>query len=175
MVSGVLGGNVGITTPLPTFIPDAGGTFVFDNGAGGPDVGAFEALLTLSPPLVWTNIDNISPVNRSAGLTFTWQGGQPNTYVTINGTAAGWNGTDFGAAAFTCLAPVEAQTFTIPQTVMLSLPASVSAVTVNGVTLGQWSSLSISNSSVPQSFTAPGLDRGTMNANFSIARAVTFQ
>jgi hypothetical protein len=28
---------------------------------------------------------------------------------------------------------------------------------------------------VPQSFTAPGLDRGTMNANFSIARAVTFQ
>lgn len=48
--SGVLGGNVGITTPLPTFIPDAGGTFVFDNGAGGPDVGAFEALLTLSPP-----------------------------------------------------------------------------------------------------------------------------
>ena len=59
--------------------------------------------------------------------------------------------------------------------VMLSLPVSFNIVEINGITLGQWSSLTVSNSSVPQGFTAPGLDRGTIGASSSVAKAVTFQ
>jgi hypothetical protein len=137
------------------FIPASGGVFTFDNGSGASDVGAFTASLTLAAPLVWTNMNSITTVTRSQGVTVTWTGGDPNSYVQIGGSA--FSGADNSAVggAFYCTAPVNAGTFTVPASVLLSLPptGSSSGFPIPG-------SLSVGNYSNPKQFTASGLDFG---------------
>jgi uncharacterized protein (TIGR03437 family) len=155
-----------------SFIPASGGTFNFDNGSGGPDVGAFTAQLQLTSPLVWSNMNSISTVTRSSGLTVNWTGGDPSTYVSITGLSAGAIGgsaNDFVVGSFTCLARASALTFTVPPAVLLELPASA---TIQGIS---FSSLSVSNATAPVTFTATGLDVGLAEASFGSTIAVTYQ
>jgi len=67
--------------------PRAGGTFTFDNGSGGPDVGAFKASFSesLTTPLIWTNASAIVAIDRAKGQSITWTGGIPESYVSISG------------------------------------------------------------------------------------------
>ena len=112
---GFYGEFLGDALTFPIFIPDSGGTFNFDNGPGGPDIGAFKASLTLGTPLVWSNAANITTVNRSNGVTVTWTGGSPNSYVQVSGTAVAASGSPGAVAVFfTCAAPVAANQFTVP-------------------------------------------------------------
>jgi uncharacterized protein (TIGR03437 family) len=162
------------TTPSSdkSFIPATGGTFTFDNGSGGPDVGAFKATLQMASPLTWTNMNSISTVTRSAGVTVNWTGGDPSTYVSITGLSLGSvNGStsNFVAALFTCEAPTPADTFTVSPAVLLSLPPST---TIGGVSL---SSLSVSNFTNPVPFTATGLDAGFVEASVENSITVNYQ
>jgi uncharacterized protein (TIGR03437 family) len=139
---------------LTSFIPTSGGVFTFNNGSGGPDVGPFTTSLTLSAPLVWTNMSSLTSVTRSKGVTVNWTGGNSSTYVEISGSAfSGSTSATAVGGAFYCTAPVSAGTFTVPAAVLLSLPptGTVSGVAIPG-------SLSVSNYSNPQQFTASGLD-----------------
>jgi uncharacterized protein (TIGR03437 family) len=155
-----------------SFIPATGGTFMFNNGTGGPDVGPFTTQLDMGSPLVWSNMASISTVTRSSGLTVNWTGGGAGSYVSITGLSFGAiNGStvDFVVGDFTCQAPVSAGTFTVPSAVLLSLPQSF---TIDGIST---STLAVSNVTGPVTFTAQGLDLGLVEATVENSISVTYQ
>jgi uncharacterized protein (TIGR03437 family) len=165
-VSSLLGSNfayyvpAGLTVPN-TFIPAAGGAFVFDNGAGGKDVGHFTATLNLPGSFVWTNAAQISAVNRSQGVNVTWTGGASGAYVIISGGSSVIVSGKAVSASFSCEAPVSAGQFTVPVPVLLSLP-------------GGSGSLGLATSIGTQMFTASGLDYGVLSGSMSTAKTVTY-
>jgi uncharacterized protein (TIGR03437 family) len=116
----------------PGFIPGTGGAFTFDHIPNDPESGFKNAIenatITIPAPLVWTNQTGITSVDRSQGVTVTWSGGDPNTYVSISGSSV-LGANSQGGAYFNCSAPVSAGKFTIPSAVLESLPASESATT----------------------------------------------
>ena len=130
------------------FIPTSGGTFQFQ-GTGGtiaPSVGPFTTQVVFSTPLLtWTNQAQDATVTRSAGLPITWAGGSDGTYVVISGSSIATALSAYGF--FTCLAPVAAHQFTVPSYVLGALPAGTG-------------SLIVENETVPQTFTATGIDFG---------------
>ncbi len=108
-------------------IPSSGGTFTF-KGSGGADVGSFTSTITLANPLLtWTNQSAAATVNRNQGLTVTWTGGNPGTYVFITGTSTvpgSSSATSVGiTAGYTCLARVDDGQFTVPSYILSALPA----------------------------------------------------
>jgi uncharacterized protein (TIGR03437 family) len=144
---------------FPLVIPNGGGSFAINNGGGGTDVGPFSVSLTIPPSLVWTNRSSATTVNRPQGVTVTWSGGDPASYVQISGgssTAAG------PRAFFGCTAPVSAGSFTVPAEVLLSLPA------------GQ-GFLAVANFVNPQQFSAANLDAGYATGYVSYISAVAYQ
>ncbi len=170
--SAQLGGSLGTGTPLPTFIPAAGGTFTFDNGSGGPDVGAFKASLSLTP-ITWTN-NTITTVNRSQGQSITWTGGDANTYVSITGESFISSGTKYIFGTFTCTAAATAQQFTIPAAVLLAIPAS-SSISAGGISIPEPGTLAVEAFGNLSTFTAPGLDLGFIYAYSGSGASVTYQ
>jgi uncharacterized protein (TIGR03437 family) len=138
-------------------IPTSGGSFVF-RATAGTQVGAFTATVNFpNPVLSWTNQAAAASVNRSTGLTVNWDGGGAGTLVFIVGSssAGGLTGT------FTCIAPVEAKTFSVPSYILLALPPGSGTVSVQNQTkLG--------------SFTAGGLDFGTAQGSVIFTVNSTF-
>jgi uncharacterized protein (TIGR03437 family) len=164
---GSYGEFLGSATAFPVFIPTAGGALNFDNAAGGADVQAFMANLTLGNPLVWSNEAAVTTISRSNGLTITWTGGAANSYVRISGMSGG--GTPpfgFHTAFFTCAAPANANQFTVPASVLLALPPTGPNA--------MFSTLSVSNN-YGQLFIAPGLDLGLVTASVNFSTTVTYQ
>lgn len=102
-------------------------------GAGGKDVGKFNASITLGTPL---NVTGGLPttVNRSAGLTLNWTGGNSSDLVEIIGlsgssTVSGTTVT-VNASEFVCTTTAGVGTFTVPASILSQLPPiSASAVT----------------------------------------------
>jgi hypothetical protein len=132
-------------------------------GAGGPDVGAFTTSLDLPPLLAWTNQESITSVDRASGLTITWTGGDPDSAVLIQGTSTIGAGTSSRAVGtFACLAPVSAGSFTVPSTVLLTLPASGTQPGGNPT-----SSLLVGSTVKPVVFQGSGIDFGIMTGSFS--------
>jgi len=160
-LGGTYSGNLGPSgsTALP-FIPSSGGLFTIDNGSGGTDVGPFTTQINVPPPLVWTNMNSITSIDRSQPLTITWTGGDPNGIVSIIGNAHTGTPAQGGAIAqFNCTAPVAAQQFTIPASVLLALPPL--PIPTNG---GFAPSLQVSGQN-NFLFSAPGLDGGVIDAS----------
>ncbi len=166
-----LGGGSGASA-LPIFIPATGGNFRFDNGSGGPDVGAFTAQIALAAPIVWSNIDSISTISRTAGVDVNWTGGDPNTFVEITGVSIQLSPAQGGI--FICTAPVSAHTFHVPSAVLLAMPAS-GVTTVGGVSISA-SALSVGNYANFTSFTAPGVDLAYVTASATTTKSgIIFQ
>jgi uncharacterized protein (TIGR03437 family) len=152
----------------PAIVPPAGGTFTFDNGSGGPDVGAFKSSLSesLTSPLVWTNASATAAIDRGRGQLVTWTGGIPGSYVYIFGYSYInlYTPLAVGQAPsyvyFTCSAPLSAGQFTVPAAVLESLPPAGAALSP-GLTPTFDGYLYVSSGSIQQ-FSAPGLDLGLL-------------
>jgi uncharacterized protein (TIGR03437 family) len=159
-----------------SFIPASGGSFTF-SGTGGPDVGAFTTpAIQIAPAVTWSNAASISTVTRSNGLTVKWTGGQTGGYVGITGvslTGVTTNASSYLAGLFTCQVPASVGTFTVPPTVLLSLPPS-STTSEGGVTI-PLGFLLLSNAAAPVSFTAPSLNVGVVEASVEDLLFVTYQ
>jgi uncharacterized protein (TIGR03437 family) len=130
-------------------------------GNGGPDVGPFNAKITLPDNLVWTNLGNFSNVPL-LDLTITWTGGNApgNPVVTIFGNSTVVNAVDPSksrAKSFYCAAPASAGKFVVTREVRQQLPLSS---TVDGET--SFGSLAITSGGFA-GFTAP-LTKGTLDA-----------
>jgi uncharacterized protein (TIGR03437 family) len=144
------------------FLPSTGGTFTFDNGSGGKDVGHFNASIVMPQQFTWTNASSVTSVTRSQGVTVTWSGGTPGSFVTISGgSTATVNGGSY-TVTFTCNAPISAGQFAVPTPVLLVLPASN-----NG-------SLSVGDYTNTTLFTASGLDLGLTGGSSSTSRTVAY-
>ena len=154
-------GIYGLTTgTVPsTFLPSSGGTFTFDNGSGGKDVQHFNTVLTLPAGISWTNASQIASVSRGQGVNVTWTGGAAGSYVEITGGSTATIGGQSTSVTFVCLAPVAAGVFTVPPSVLLSLPAGDGTLS-----LGNYANVKL--------FTAPGIDLG-MLSSFNSATIAT--
>ena len=140
-------------------------------GTGGADIGAFNATLTLPPPLTWTDEMSITTVTRANGVTVHWNGGDPAGYVQITGTSfAGTSAANTVGAIFTCTARTSDGSFTVPPVVLLLLPPSgmVAGFTLPGT-------LAVSSVSTPVQFQASGLDYGAVTSSVINSNSVTYQ
>jgi hypothetical protein len=159
---------VGGAAALPLFL-DAGSYTV--TGTGGKDVGAFTANLTVPSPLTWTNATLIGSINRAAGVTVTWSGGDPAQTVVIGGGSTDQKSKKSGG--FICLAPASAGTFTVPPSALTDLPATGSVIgpsdSLGTLFLG---AAPLAN---PPTFTAPGIAAGRIFYTFLTARVVPVQ
>ena len=125
---------------LPTgYFPTTGGSFTI-SATGSANVQPFSVTVSDPQPLVWTNQNAITSVDRTAPLTVNWTGGIPGTYVQIGGGST----TISASATFLCIAPVEAGQYTIPSYVLEATPAA------NG-------GINLINQSAPVAFPASGL------------------
>lgn len=144
------------------------GTIQIANGAGGSDIGRFETTLKIPeslPALEWTNLRELaaSGIDRPAGLTFTWTGGDPAAeYVVLAGVVllpGNFDDDITFAAAFVCAENAGAGQFAVPPTVLQALPASNFIEPLSGILLVGRAPLLSSG----LEFTAPGLDIGYLS------------
>ena len=116
------------------------GAYTLDNGAGGPDVSAFQTTLSIPAtpaPLSWTNLDSIQTIDRTQDLTITWTGGDPAReyalivgYVTLPAMQSANTVTIFG-----CAERVEVGRLVVPSWVLSALPSSSTADTTGAASL----------------------------------------
>jgi uncharacterized protein (TIGR03437 family) len=153
------------------------------NGAGGADVGAFNASVNLGSAL---NISGGLPtaITRGNGLTLNWTGGNSTDVVNIIGIAGQNIGTGTNARVdateFFCTTTAGAGTFTVPASILNQLPAVTSSAISNGTATGfleVFSAVSPTNGN--GLFTAPltagGNANGTFLATFGTGTQTTFQ
>jgi hypothetical protein len=172
--SGILGGGVTLPFPgapgvQPLYLDP--GTYTFDNGSGGADVGPYTATLTIpSPSFAWTNADADTTITASAGVDIQWVGGDPAGQVTITGGASVIDSTSFQISAigsYTCTVNNTGD-FVVDSNVLALMPTATSvSQQVSG-------SLNVSTGSTG-SFTAPGIDQGVILFTTSSSRTVTYQ
>ncbi len=146
------------------------GTYTANNGAGGPQVGAFMTSLTIPAEFAWTNED-ITDVKRAAGLPISWTGGDPSWMVSIAGTStlpASATQPEDAGYYFSCTVPSAPGRYTVPAQVLMTLPPSV---VVDGVSTG---GLTVGTFSVPERFNATGIDYGEFSFTHTIARSVNY-
>ena len=158
----------------PLFIPASGGLFSFTN-TGGADVGPISgAQITMPPALNWTNMNSITNVVRSQGVTVNWDTSNPyNGFVTIAGFSIGGilsSTTLF--TGFSCTAPYSAGTFNVAPFVLLSVVAG--DTNLGGISIPT-GSLSLGLSAPPVRFTAPSIDYAFVTATSTTGKSVNYQ
>jgi len=145
-------GTEGITIPGQTNNYKLVGGQYTVNGAGGKDVGAFQASLTLGSPLTLTG-GLPSSVTESAGLTLNWTGGNSSDIVYISGSSSTSTGTGANLTVdswtFVCTTTAGAGTFTVPASILTQLPKVAATSTGGGGFLEFASAVN------PTTFTAP--------------------
>ncbi len=151
------------------FIPNGGGTFTFDHIPNDPESADIKApigaKITLPAPLAWTNQSSITSVNRSQGITVTWTGGDPGTYVSVSGSTTEAN--SLMGSYFNCSAPVAAGTFTVPAAVLLTLPPSPAPSSKSFLRVGNFTDM--------QNFTVTGVTVGLISGGYTFTSEIAYQ
>ena len=182
----ITGGNLP-PVPIPGFNAQpliTAGTYTLA-GAGGADVGAFNASINVNQPLTVTG-GLPTTVNRGQNLTLNWTGSGSTDVVVIAGTstvlASGTvqSGT-YNSGTFTCLTTGDKQTFTVPSSILQQLPATPA----NAATGTAFGTLEVFTVSTPTTgnglFTAPltaggSTDFGLFTAGIgSVSSPTTYQ
>jgi hypothetical protein len=128
--------------------PNSSGAFTIAGGGGSasPAVGPFTTTISLpAPPLAWTNQNASATVIRNSGQSFTWTGGAAGSYVVMTGTSSPAGSGVSGS--YTCIAPVSAGGFNVPNYILSGMPAG------SGTT-------AVVNSTGYLPFSAAGIDFG---------------
>jgi uncharacterized protein (TIGR03437 family) len=152
-----------------------GGTYSL-HGAGGKDVGVFDASVTLGAPLTITG-GLPAAINRSSGLRLAWTGGNPTDIVSVSGTSTQTAGAgptvSADVTAFTCTTTAGQGGITIAPDILQQLPA-----TPNG-SLSVFSSVNPTNASsglFSAPLTAGGrTDAGLFSASFGVSGNPSYQ
>ncbi len=155
-------GTEGISIPGQTSVTIGAGTYTI-SGAGGKDVGSFNASLTLGAPLTVSG-GLPSNVVRSNNLTINWTGGNSSDPVQI----IGYSGTTSGSGAsatidateFVCNTTAGPGTFTVPSSILSQLPAANNSNNTTGF-------LEVTSGPTPTAFTPALTAGGSVSATFS--------
>ncbi|MEI9814821.1 MAG: hypothetical protein WDO18_20255 [Acidobacteriota bacterium] len=136
---GLLGGSGQYVVP---------GTFTVTSGFLNNDTATVS--LTYTTPVVWTNFSQLASIDRNAGATITWTGGDPNGFVQVfaYGTLVNTQGGQV-ATGITCVAPSGDHSFTIPPYILAALPPTQA---------GNPAILGISGFAAPKKISGGGLD-----------------
>ena len=89
-------------------------------GFGGNDIGPFSASFSIPQPLTWTNRSSLNIVDHTQPLTLSWSGGDGSQAVAILGIAEDLPTNS--SAAFVCMAPASASSFTVPPDLLSNFP-----------------------------------------------------
>jgi hypothetical protein len=141
----------GFNIPLPPGVPPPPSTLYFEPGTyrlsatAGEDIGAFNVEFRHNPA-VWNNGNTINGVDRSKDLKLTWTGGGDKDIVVITGASAVDSDDLNYSRTFICVAKASAY-------IQSQLPKGPAERSFLGV-------LSVSE---PKSFTAEGLDTGSVS------------
>ncbi|MBI3470829.1 MAG: hypothetical protein HY013_05685, partial [Candidatus Solibacter usitatus] len=112
----------------------------FLTGYGGADVGAFDAQTTRVQPVEWTNRDQITDVDRSRNLQFTWSGASDNVVMAfgISGAVVGGANADpiVNGTVFFCSEFAQTGSLTVAASVLQQLPAGTGLLGLQTVTDG---------------------------------------
>ncbi|HKX00766.1 MAG TPA: BACON domain-containing carbohydrate-binding protein [Bryobacteraceae bacterium] len=152
---GLLGGSFPLAglPALPLFLN--GGSYQV-SAPGGKDVGPFSASIMLPQPVKWTNRDQIASIDRTAGVTLNWSGGNASSELVLIAGGSIDQVTNAGSAFF-CFVPLGPGSFTVPPSVLANLPPSIAAnpsETLGLLLLGAVPSSGLGT------FSATGLDDG---------------
>jgi uncharacterized protein (TIGR03437 family) len=162
----------GVSIPGQANFSLPAGTYTI-NGAGGTDVNAFNASITIGPPLTITG-GLPTTVNRANPLTINWTGGNASDLVEIVGGGSTTTGSGASAVttstSFVCLTTAGQRTFTVPASVLGLLPAS----TANNPGLLEVASGVISNFQA-QLKPSGALDLGVMTSFVGTGATPTYQ
>ncbi|HEY4360509.1 MAG TPA: hypothetical protein VGN17_06055 [Bryobacteraceae bacterium] len=166
-------GSAGYPTTYSSTFSATGGYFSGGSysikAAGGIDVKAFTSSFTIAQTPTWQNSDQsrlaFTKNNRTDGITINWVGGSSAYSVEIDGASSVVNpdGTAYVSTGFSCFVPSAANTFTIPPSVLLALPASAGTEIDFKPTLP------------PQAVTAGSLDLGVLSFQYDTAYFITIQ
>lgn len=150
----------------------AAGTYTL-TGTGGTDVGPFTAQVRLSGIPTWTNKDAITAVDRSRPLQINWSGAAADDLVVINGvagTAAASSTSAFDGTVFTCIARGNANSFSVPVSVLEQMPAvagiSFSGTSLNTTSIGLLTVSASNANSTNGRFSAPLRAGGNIDFGF---------
>jgi hypothetical protein len=138
-------------------------------GFGGMDIGKFMAAFTIPTPPTWTNRSQTNTVNRAQPLTVSWSGGDSGQRVAIIGF-----GVDLptnSSAAFGCMAPPGATSFTVPTDILSNLPATRANPLQSKDVIYM---MTLSGSSI-QNLGASGLDVGITSFSSIMGKTVVLQ
>ena len=133
---GYLGGALSNNAIPSTLFLEPGGYTLM--GTGGLDVGPFSTTFTVPQPLIWTNRDQLTLIDRTKPITVTWTGTvtapsvsafaqHPKEQEGIEGDYIGLIG--FGedlpnnaSTVFACLALQGATSLTVPSVILANVP-----------------------------------------------------
>ncbi len=114
---GFLGSYVQVTGQRDGTILNPGG-FNIQSGAGA-DIAAISTSFNMPAAPVWTNRDQISVIDRSAGLVVNWSGGQGQTIAVVGGSV---DVPTNSSSVFACIAAPGASSITVPPAILANLP-----------------------------------------------------
>jgi uncharacterized protein (TIGR03437 family) len=152
---GLLGGSIPLPG-TPAMVPLDAGTFTIA-GTGGPDVGAFNASITLRPPISWTNRTQLGVIDRKTPFRVDWTGGTAGESVLVLGY--GTDQANKASSGFLCMAPSDSGSFTVPAAAMANLPAVQGTGDLGGK-FGLLGLFSFRSAGQVTPFQAPGLSLG---------------
>ena len=92
---------------------------------GGADVSAHSADITIGEPFIWSNRNELTTIERSQPLILRYTGGVAGQQIRVYGNSPYTIQEDtYGGAAFFCVGEGNLGSFTIPATVLNTLPDS---------------------------------------------------
>jgi len=149
------------------------------NGAGGADVGRFNATVNLGSPLTITG-GLPATVVRANGLPLVWSGGNSGDVVLILGYAGNVSGTGtnatIDATEFICTTTAGAGGFTVPANILNQLPAITAAQISASTAAGFLEVVSYTSSPFTAPLTAGGnIDTGVFSSVLGIGATPAFQ
>jgi len=151
---------------LPTSFFNFPGTFMLSI-PGGTDVQQAQVNGTTSAPFQWTNRAGLTSLTRSSGLTVTWSGGNSSTDVALIAVEANNDAANSGGFAL-CLAPISAGTFSVPQVILQSLPATPASAQ----RIPAWVIVGSESIRSPGTFSATGLKQGYLAPSYMAINAI---
>ena len=159
-------GTEGISIPGGSNGSIVAGTYSLAGG-GGKEVGKFSTQITLGAPLT-LSAPLPTTVNRGAGLTLNWTGGNASDLVEVIGSSSTTTGTGASAVTdtwtFICTTTAGKGTINVPSSILTQLPAST--VSSNGTGGGF---LEFASSVNPATFTAPLVAGGNTDFGFFLS------
>jgi uncharacterized protein (TIGR03437 family) len=162
-----LNGSIsGISPPSQTYLDP--GSYMLTT-RGGANVGAINANIDVGQPLVWTNRDQTSTVDRARGFSVSWTGVATADRVLIAGL--GGDLPTNSSTGFVCVADPGQSSFNVPADVLANIPRTRprTAQSRGAIYVGKWPL------TAPTMFNASGIDSGVLLPLFMSGKTVSFQ